>query len=1254
MKVYPYAEISVKPRAVGVNEPMLVTVTGYDNYDIELIALYYNGVWHEYKCEGIQKECSNTWEVKQKTPGSYLYHAYVRDNSGNYPTGLVSARATVYEDKADYFEAAVGKKKSIDVNQSFTEEGFYYYDLDIGKAIYSMTIKATVRFRQENGYARLVLRDNSGKEYLIYEIYPLVSRFNYVEVSSVCEETCALNGVIPTTIKIQVAYADLYLKEISYSESPGLISQGTYSAYFVPYNEKLKYGQQIAKMQTVSENMKNRGAYWVAGITQLAVAPYQEKKKIFSGEVPVLHGAEYTVYGAFQLPEPKKACECVDDTECSEGQKCDGCNCISNERKCEVIDYYCKGNVLYWKNSCGEEGVQDDCSRSGWVCEGKNCVPPTETPCQKRSCAYYAGRGVCGVLDDGCNGTISCGNICSANEECSTTLSAGVCVPKQQKTPPSANCADCYEDASQCVSANSSGFTSKCNCAAAVICGYNSECNCMKFQGCNNGLCESTDTNRPSTQPSPSPICPACYKSIAECKTAYGGGLTRTCDCTEAVICKIDTQCNCYVYGSCVNSVCAGGGCQLKTCDDYKGKCGTFADGCGGQINCGCPAGQTCNTEKGLCEGSSGGDQNKPDQNKPSTPKPQPTCQCSSDTTCKILFNMETMCCDGCNCYMCSTCTDSDRGENYKVKGTTSAMGFTYADYCTADGKLVEYYCFDLDTILSKVVNCESGYKCVNGACVPDGGGSGGTDSGQQPTCSDSDGGRDIFTFGKVTYNNQTLSDYCEPGSTSQLTEYYCENNQPKSSVFTCPIGYSCVSGKCAQPSQAAGCTDSDGGKEIFIKGVVEFNGNYYPDICTSSGGIMEHYCETSASGCDTNSVKYYTTTCPTGYRCIDGACQKDTGQPTTCTDSDGGRDYYVRGTTTDPKGSYVDKCSADGTKLYEYYCVWNNAEMEEYPTPHNYVCKDGAFVEAKPSSNCSDSDGGRNVYEKGTVNENGKLSTDHCSCGGSKVVEYFCSGGMTAVSEEYCPTGYTCKDGACVQGSSPEVCNDTDGGKNFNSKGSVTFGGQTYTDFCNGSVVNEYYCENNQGRSTTYSCPYGCSDGACVSSSSGKSGGSSGGLGDSSGNSPGGSSSGTQNKCTDSDGGMNGAKKGTVTYEGKSYTDSCQDSKNVFEYFCQNDQPYYTVITCPSVCENGACKISSSGSGSGTGSGGTTDDGSCWDSDGGPNAYVKGTTTWQGIPNTDYCKDGTYLNEYFCSSTGTLSSTTITCTGGCSDGACR
>ena len=77
-------------------------------------------------------------------------------------------------------------------------------------------------------------------------------------------------------------------------------------------------------------------------------------------------------------------------------------------------------------------------------------------------------------------------------------------------------------------------------------------------------------------------------------------------------------------------------------------------------------------------------------------------------------------------------------------------------------------------------------------------------------------------------------------------------------------------------------------------------------------------------------------------------------------------------------------------------------------------------------------------------------------------------------------PLGVECKEvnGVCTK---VPKCTDSDGGKNYNVKGTVTYNGKTYTDQCIGSptVLREYYCENNEVKYIDYSCPR-CQDGAC------------------------------------------------------------------------------------------------------------------------------------------------------------------------------
>jgi hypothetical protein len=144
--------------------------------------------------------------------------------------------------------------------------------------------------------------------------------------------------------------------------------------------------------------------------------------------------------------------------------------------------------------------------------------------------------------------------------------------------------------------------------------------------------------------------------------------------------------------------------------------------------------------------------------------------------------------------------------------------------------------------------------------------------------------------------------------------------------------------------------------------------------------------------------------------------------------------------------------------------------------------------------------------------------------------------------------------------------CTDSDGGNNPYVKGTVTYNGQTSTDFCpmiipsgipSTTEVYEFYCENGVMKQVTITCPTGtsCQDGACKSSVT---------------------TTTTVPSCTDSDGGMNPYEKGTVMYNNQIYTDTCSDPNTLIEYSCGNGQIQKVVYPCEPnfTCQDGACNM--------------------------------------------------------------------------------
>lgn len=194
-------------------------------------------------------------------------------------------------------------------------------------------------------------------------------------------------------------------------------------------------------------------------------------------------------------------------------------------------------------------------------------------------------------------------------------------------------------------------------------------------------------------------------------------------------------------------------------------------------------------------------------------------------------------------------------------------------------------------------------------------------------------------------------------------------------------------------------CTDSDGGNKITIYGIAKGTNGVEEDRCgellmTSGGvaytsycsgencGVIEAICNPSGTSTtmpfqqcpnrckDGACVKSSTTTtCPnscrtsclpnenqlTQYTCQSGiCCSPSTTTTLKCTDSDGGKNYYVKGSTYGmyggQMGTFPDACcSGDrcdyttGDRVLETYCDGQYIRTEPYKCPNG--CKDGACV---------------------------------------------------------------------------------------------------------------------------------------------------------------------------------------------------------------------------------------------------------------------------------------------------------------------
>jgi hypothetical protein len=247
------------------------------------------------------------------------------------------------------------------------------------------------------------------------------------------------------------------------------------------------------------------------------------------------------------------------------------------------------------------------------------------------------------------------------------------------------------------------------------------------------------------------------------------------------------------------------------------------------------------------------------------------------------------------------------------------------------------------------------------------------------------------------------------------------------------------------------GCANKNDGSEL--NPLVECD-----DGSDNDGDDAIDYNDGGCSGpTDTDETDCGDSVCEGGEVC--DVCVADCGYCDTCSDTDGGNNIYMFGTTSgylngSPYNS-SDYCF-DSTNIMEYFC------SGDYELTDNRSC-------------------GLDAYSSENYCYNGSVYRDWR--------DYWCSSGECGYTDtptliEQCD--YGCLNATCSPSS--DSCNDTDGGFYVLVQGTVS-GYENelpynYTDYCLNTTLVEFYCSGVQWYGSEYDCVSNtttyCSSGAC------------------------------------------------------------------------------------------------------------------------------------------------------------------------------
>ena len=157
--------------------------------------------------------------------------------------------------------------------------------------------------------------------------------------------------------------------------------------------------------------------------------------------------------------------------------------------------------------------------------------------------------------------------------------------------------------------------------------------------------------------------------------------------------------------------------------------------------------------------------------------------------------------------------------------------GTVYTDECIEFDVVKDYLCKEdvMETINNE---CPSGYGCNQGVCE------------EQPfICSEDDFGNDTTTRSRtlVTRGMDILFDNADEClDIAILREHYCAlNGTAVTEEITAPSGKKCISGKFIDSK----CSETDGGLDIYERGVTTASGEEEEDDCITDYEIREYYC---------------------------------------------------------------------------------------------------------------------------------------------------------------------------------------------------------------------------------------------------------------------------------------------------------------------------------------------------------------------------------------------------------------------------
>jgi len=87
-----------------------------------------------------------------------------------------------------------------------------------GLSTTGLGISGNIVLNSDSSFIRIIVKSPQEEEFLVYEIYPMISDTSVFAFTNECEESCFFDGFTPVYLIIQITDAFLTIEKISWSD----------------------------------------------------------------------------------------------------------------------------------------------------------------------------------------------------------------------------------------------------------------------------------------------------------------------------------------------------------------------------------------------------------------------------------------------------------------------------------------------------------------------------------------------------------------------------------------------------------------------------------------------------------------------------------------------------------------------------------------------------------------------------------------------------------------------------------------------------------------------------------------------------------------------------------------------------------------------------------------------------------------------------------------------------------------------------